>query len=199
MLVLGFRHRLGGVNVRCQPMSEDRNRSILQGREALAVRSGGRCCPWMLAPFKGHKDGLSQEEYHWNYVQSSWRMCIERAFGMLKGRWRILLKRVDVYLKSVPELVTTCLVLHNICIIFGDNFWKNEWMQEAMDEVHNGMSLTRVQGTSTQERLAVANHALHSLARIDDSSRESLEYNKQKAVKVFQIAMGTGGETSKEL
>ena len=83
---------------------------------------------------------------------------------MLKGRWRILLKRVDVYLKSVPELVTTCLVLHNICIIFGDNFWKNEWMQEATDEVHNGMTLTRVPDTSTQERLAVANNALQSLA-----------------------------------
>ena len=44
------------------------------------------CHPWMLAPYKGHKDGLSREEYHWNYVQSSMRMCIERAFGMLKGR-----------------------------------------------------------------------------------------------------------------
>ena len=29
------------------------------------------CRPWMLAPFKGHKDGLTREEYHWNYVQSS--------------------------------------------------------------------------------------------------------------------------------
>ena len=27
------------------------------------------CRPWMLAPFKGHKDGLTREEYHWNYVQ----------------------------------------------------------------------------------------------------------------------------------
>ena len=51
------------------------------------------CRPWMLAPFKGHKDGLSREKYHWNFVQSSTRMCVERAFGMLKGRWRILLKR----------------------------------------------------------------------------------------------------------
>jgi hypothetical protein len=80
------------------------------------------CRPWMLALFKGHKDGLTREEYHWNYVQSSTRMCIERAFGMLKCRWRILLKRVDVYLKNVPELVATCLLLHNICIIFGDTF-----------------------------------------------------------------------------
>ena len=80
------------------------------------------CRSWMLAPFKGYKDELSREEYHWNFVQSSTRMCIERAFGMLKGRWRILLKRIDAHLKNVPKLVSTCLVLHNICIIFGDNF-----------------------------------------------------------------------------
>ena len=41
--------------------------------------------PWMLAPFKGHKDGLSREEYYCNFVQSSTYMCVERAFEMLKG------------------------------------------------------------------------------------------------------------------
>ena len=58
------------------------------------------CHPWMLAPFKGHKDGLSCEEYHWNFVQSLTRMCVERAFGMLKGIWRILLKRIDVHFEK---------------------------------------------------------------------------------------------------
>lgn len=73
------------------------------------------CRPWLLAPYKGHKDGLSQEEYHWNFIQSLTRMCIERAFGMLKSRWKILLKHVDVHLKNVPDLIFMCLVLHNIC------------------------------------------------------------------------------------
>ena len=157
------------------------------------------CRPWMLASYKVHKHGLSREEYHWNYVQSSTCMCIERAFGMLKGRWRILLKRANVHLRNVPELVSTCFFLHNICIIFGDNFWKNEWMQETTDKVHNIMTLNKVAGTSTQERLAVANHTLHSLAGIDDSSKRTLKYIKQKAAKEFQIAMGTFGKISKEL
>ena len=94
---------------------------------ALVGDAAYPCRPWMLAPFKGHKDSLTGEEYHWNFMQSLTRMCIERAFGMLKGRWRILLKRVDVHLKNVPKLVSTYLVLHNICIIFCDSFWKNEW------------------------------------------------------------------------
>ena len=157
------------------------------------------CRPWMLAPFKGHKDGLTREEYHWNYVQSSTRMCIERAFGMLKGRWRILLKRVNVHLKNVPDLVSTCLLLHNICIIFRDNFWKNEWLQEATDDVHDGLAIGPAATASGHERLAVANHALQTLAGIDDNSRETLEYLKQECAREFEIAMGTGGKSSKEL
>ena len=166
---------------------------------ALVGDAAYPCRPWMLAPYKGHKDGLSRQEYHWNYIQSSTRMCIERAFGMLKERWRILLKRIDVHLRNVPDLVSTCLVLHNLCIIFGDEFWKTEWTQEATNEVHNGLSANMVPGMATRERIAVANNALHSLAGIDDSSRESLEYMSQEAAKEFQFAMGTAGKTAKEL
>lgn len=67
------------------------------------------CRTWMLALFKCNKDNLSQEEYHWNFVQSSIWMCVERTFGMLKGIWRILLKRVDAHLKNVPDIVSMCL------------------------------------------------------------------------------------------
>ena len=166
---------------------------------ALVGDAAYPCRPWMLAPFKGHRDGLTREEYNWNYVQSSTRMCVERAFGMLKGRWRKLLKRIDVHLKNVPDLISTCLVLHNICIILGDSFWKAEWMQEATEEVHNSISSGNQVGRSNQERLAVANHALTSLASIEEDYRETLEYFKQESAKQFQIAMETGGKTSKEL
>ena len=156
-------------------------------------------CHWMLAPFKGHKDGLSRDKYHWNFVQSSTRMCVGRAFGMLKGRWRILLKRVDVHLKNVPDLVSTCLVLHNMCIIFGDTFWRDEWMREAQNEVHNGLANSHVRGSSMSERMAVANLALHNLAGIDEQSRETLEYIKQEDAMAFEISMSTIGKSFKEL
>lgn len=60
-------------------------------------------------------------------------------------------------------------------------------------------NLIKVTSTSTHERLAVANHALHSLAGIHDNSIESLEYMKQETAKEFQIAMGTGGKSYNEL
>ena len=47
--------------------------------------------------------------------------------------------------------------------------------------------------------MAVANLALHSLAGIDDASRETLEYIKQEDAMAFEISMSTTGKSFKEL
>lgn len=86
--------------------------------------------PYMMVPFKGCKEGLSRVKYHWNFIQSSTRMPIERALGMIKARFCILLKRCDMDLHPVPNLVAACLVLHNICICHGDSF-NMEWVRET--------------------------------------------------------------------
>jgi hypothetical protein len=62
--------------------------------------------PWFYSSFKGEKEGMSRAKAHWNFIQSSTRMVVERAFGNLKRWWRILLKRIDMPLKHVPDLVT---------------------------------------------------------------------------------------------
>ena len=71
-------------------------------------------------------------------------------------------------------------------------------MREATDEIHNELAIESVPGVSMQERLVVANWALNNLTDIDDS-RETLEYIKQEAAMKFDIAMGNGGKTFKEL
>jgi hypothetical protein len=61
-------------------------------------------------------------------------MVIERAFGMLKGRWRILLKRVDTPLRYVPNLIITCLSFKNVDIIHKDNF-NMQWVKKITYEM----------------------------------------------------------------
>jgi hypothetical protein len=39
--------------------------------------------PWFYSPFKGEKDELLRYNAHWNFIQSSTRMLVERIFGML--------------------------------------------------------------------------------------------------------------------
>ena len=46
---------------------------------------------------------------------SSARVTVERASGVLKGWFRILMKGMNVDLDNVVKTITTCYVLHNIC------------------------------------------------------------------------------------
>ncbi|MCO5595738.1 hypothetical protein L7F22_049785 [Adiantum nelumboides] len=61
-------------------------------------------------------------------------MPVDRAFGMLKARFRILLKRCDMLLQNVPKMVRACLVLHSMCIIHANAFDEG-WVREAQVEL----------------------------------------------------------------
>jgi hypothetical protein len=56
-------------------------------------------------------------------------MYIEQAFGILKGRWKIIMKQFDVLLRMVHDIVCTCIVLHNLYITIKDSFYKT-WIDE---------------------------------------------------------------------
>ena len=51
---------------------------------------------WFYSSFKGEKDGLFRDKAFWNFIQSSTKMVVKRAFGILKERWHIILKRIDM-------------------------------------------------------------------------------------------------------
>ena len=61
-------------------------------------------------------------------------MAVEKAFGILKDRWHILLKRIDMPLQNVLDIVTTSLCLHNLCILENDEFDMN-WARSAEEEL----------------------------------------------------------------
>lgn len=65
-------------------------------------------------------------------------MCIERSFGLLIGRWRTLLKRLNVHLQMVPNIVGAHIILHNIFILHIDIFYE-EWLVEAQAKVFETM------------------------------------------------------------
>ena len=70
---------------------------------------------------------LSQQQKTFNYSLSKARVVVEHSYGRLKGRWRCLLKRLNVDVSDVPEHVATCCVLHNMCEVHGDSF-DDEWL-----------------------------------------------------------------------
>lgn len=89
--------------------------------------------PWLMKPFTD-TGRLTEKQRYFNYRHSRARMVVECAFGRLKGRWRTLLKRVDIDVKFMPTYVAACCVLHNICEVHKDDF-NDEWMvQQQQDE-----------------------------------------------------------------
>lgn len=69
---------------------------------------------WLMKPYPEYM-GMPRKHRQFNYHLSKARIVVEHAFGRLKGRWRYLMKRLDHHLGNVPNVVTTCVVLHNIC------------------------------------------------------------------------------------
>ncbi|XP_023218074.1 putative nuclease HARBI1 [Centruroides sculpturatus] len=71
----------------------------------------------LITPFRdnGH---LSPQQLNFNLKHSRTRNTVERAFGLLKGRFRRL-RYVDMgnsYL--IPMFIMACCVLHNICLFY---------------------------------------------------------------------------------
>jgi hypothetical protein len=87
-------------------------------REYILGDSGYPLLPWLMTPYA--RD-LSEETDDWNYRQSQARMCIERAFGVLKGRWQIL-NRVLWRIKAdrIGPLIYCCCLLHNLMVDRGE-------------------------------------------------------------------------------
>lgn len=47
-------------------------------------------------------------------------MVTECAYGMLKGRWRVLSQKAENKKETVRAVTSTCIVIHNLCIEKGD-------------------------------------------------------------------------------
>jgi hypothetical protein len=60
-------------------------------------------------------NGMPLIQSNYNRRLSRARVVVEDAFGRLKGRWRILMKRADMDLENVKAIISTCIVLHNVC------------------------------------------------------------------------------------
>ncbi|XP_025987524.1 putative nuclease HARBI1 [Solenopsis invicta] len=94
----------------------------------------------LLVPYRdnGH---LTERQRNYNFCHSSARIVIERAFGLLKERFRCLLTtlamdRTDL----IPMHILSCCVLHNICLMRGDelNFETNDVeLTDIADNVEN--------------------------------------------------------------
>ena len=82
-------------------------------RPLLLIDSAYPMTLWQVKPFSFTLN-LTKREKLFNKHLSSARVIVEQAFGVLKGCFRILLKRIDIGLENTVKTIITCCVLHNI-------------------------------------------------------------------------------------
>ena len=67
---------------------------------------------WLLRPVKDNGT-LTREQKK----LSKARIVSEHAIGKMKGRWRVLEKRLDKESDRIPDTIIAASVLHNICTL----------------------------------------------------------------------------------
>ena len=121
---------------------------LLLGDSAYPLNS------WLMKPFP-QSPHLSRQHKTFNQRLSHARVVVENAFGRLEGRWRCLLKANESDTLNMPKIVSCCVVLHNICEMFGEEC-PDDWIaldiQDEVDLTHSTSSSTS-SGTEIQEAL----------------------------------------------
>ena len=112
---------LGGTNIR----------PLIVGDSAYPLSS------WLIKPYqdRGH---LPRDERKFNVKLSALRSVVERAFGMLKGRWRIVMKKIEQKVPNVTKATIAACVLHNICISLNDEYDGDESDSDGDDSSDDG-------------------------------------------------------------
>jgi hypothetical protein len=73
-----------------------------------------KALPHVMTPFQ--KQWLTNEQKNFNYCLSKLRSCVERAFGLWKGKWGIFWRPLRVSQINIPKVVEVTCRLHNLCI-----------------------------------------------------------------------------------
>ena len=85
---------------------------------------------WLIKPYP-EGTWMPQKRY-FNRRLCSIRVVSEHAYGMLKGRWRILYKKTECDLDNIKLIIMSRILLHNICIHQNDPC-KPRWRLEVKD------------------------------------------------------------------
>ena len=120
---------------------------VINGTEVLPLIVGDSAYPllkWLIKPY-ADRERLSSEERKFNIKLSAMRSVVERAFGMLKLRWRLVYKKVEQ--KTLKKTVIAACILHNICINHGDLCDGNAADSSSDSEDDEGQDIRRENGT----------------------------------------------------
>ena len=76
------------------------------------------------------RDTRDPQQKYFDKKLCSARVVTENAYGMLKGRWRILHKQTEFRMYNLKYVIMSCMMLHNLCISV-NNPCEPQWRLEV--------------------------------------------------------------------
>ena len=128
---------------------------VINGTEVPPLIVGDSACPllkWLIKPYVD-RGRLSPEERKFNIKLSAMRSVVERTFGMLKLRWRLVYKKVEQKTRTLKKTVIAACILHNICVDHGHLCDGNAADSSSDSEDDEGQDIRRENGTEVREAL----------------------------------------------
>lgn len=110
------------------------NGNGLCGNDHIVGDGGYPLTRWLLTPYRDNGN-LTPDQRNYNHLLSSNRVVIERAFGLLKGRFRRLKYLATAEIETALTIIMACCVIHNVCILQSDAV--EEFLQQDNNVVNN--------------------------------------------------------------
>ncbi|CAF3219914.1 unnamed protein product [Rotaria sp. Silwood2] len=105
----------------------------------------------LMKPYPLRPD-MPREYAAFNYRLSRCRCSVERAFGLLKNRFRILHKKMEFDLDNTINVIKATVVLHNLCII-SEDLSEIEWDVSETIYKKPGCNATTTEGIDLRHAL----------------------------------------------
>uniref|UniRef100_A0A9J7YBC0 DDE Tnp4 domain-containing protein n=1 Tax=Cyprinus carpio carpio TaxID=630221 RepID=A0A9J7YBC0_CYPCA len=130
---------------------------------------GYPCTEKLIAIMTPFKNPASPSTQRFNARLSKGRSIIERAFGMMKTRFRaIFLQALEVHPTFAPKVIASSTMLHNICLSVGDIIQPDDSQEEEEDDVEACNQVEAVSGAAWRLRLCNQVSALQDVNQDHD-------------------------------
>ncbi|WKY05079.1 hypothetical protein Q1695_005810 [Nippostrongylus brasiliensis] len=80
------------------------------------VDQGFRLTTRFMRPYPNAEAASNSRKRYFNYKMNSARSVVENYFGMLAGRFRLLLRRVHGTPEKIKDIVLSLMILHNLLV-----------------------------------------------------------------------------------
>ena len=104
-------------------------------------------------------------------------MVTEAAYGQLKGRWRVLLRKSESSRDQARINTLACMVLHNICIMQGDAISRK--LDLSVDESGGKRNREELRKMLQMRDCTSIRDASHEAAKVRHALCEKLWIEKQ--------------------